>query len=53
MTKEEKNRAEQIIHDFSSWDRPMSTEESNLVDKYREIKLNEIRNEESDGRFMI
>jgi hypothetical protein len=41
MTKEERQRAEQIIHDFPLWNRPMSTEESDLVEKYREIQLNE------------
>jgi hypothetical protein len=42
MNNEERQRAEQIIHDFPTWNRPMSTEESDLVDKYREIQLCEL-----------
>ena len=45
MTKEEKNRAQQIIEDFPKLDRPMSTEESDLVDRYREIQIMESYNE--------
>jgi hypothetical protein len=45
MTKEERNKVEQIIEDFPKWDRPMSTEESDLVDRYREIQIMESYNE--------
>lgn len=38
MTKEERNRAEQIRSDFPKWDRPMSTEESRLVERLYEIE---------------
>ena len=46
MTKEEIQKAEQIINDFPKWDRPMSTEESDLVEKYHEYRDMQIRSEE-------
>ena len=51
MNKEDRQRAEQIIHDFPSWNRPMSTEESDLVDEFREIQLNEMMNDEYERSF--
>lgn len=47
MTKEDRTRAEEIIRDFPTWKRPMSTIESDLVDRYRNIRLNEILSESS------
>jgi hypothetical protein len=51
MNKEDRQRAEQIIHDFPGWNRPMSIEESNLVYRYREIQLNELLNESYERSF--
>jgi hypothetical protein len=51
MTKEDRQKAEQIIRDFPSWNRPMSTEESNLVDRFREIQLSEMLNGEYEHSF--
>lgn len=51
MTTEERNRAEEIVRRFPSWNRPMSTEESKLVDEYREIQLNELLDESYKNSF--
>lgn len=41
MSNEDRNKSEQIINDFPKWSRPMSTIESNLVDRYWELRMNE------------
>ena len=48
MTQKDQQRAAQIIHDFPKWTRPMSTEESELVDKYYDLLLMEDLNYRDD-----
>ena len=42
MKFEDIEKAEKIIEEFSNQTRPMSTEESDLVDRYREYEQNVI-----------
>jgi hypothetical protein len=51
MTKEDRQKAEQIIRDFPHWNRPMSTVESDLVEKFRDIQLMEMLNESYERSF--
>ena len=41
MTIEEIQHAEKIIEEFPTWTRPMSTDESNLVDRYRSLQIDD------------
>ena len=50
MNTNERAKAEQIIRDFPSWTRPMSTEESELVDRYHEYRMMMAQVESDDNR---
>jgi hypothetical protein len=45
-------RAQEIIDEFPNWTRPMSTIESDLVDRYHEYRMAQILNEEDDMKHM-
>ena len=42
MTELEIQKAQKIIDEFPKWTRPMSTEESDLVERYHEFRTNQI-----------
>jgi len=49
MNEQEITRAEKIRQDFPTWTRPMSTEESALMDRYYEHQVRESMQESIIG----